>query len=225
MRSGSKMSGHGWVTGRSTTKTSSPSSRTCTSSSNFSEGSRRLARTIRRASLEPRSRSSELHLPNRERTSTARITSGRCPASPLAINAGGAAPTNARSCRHAATIRICRGEKRVRVSDPSRNGFCEHSLPGMGFLPRLPRMTRRSSFCRVLTNRSAPHARVTPVLTVSDVRAAVAWYSEVFGFVEHVRIGRGIDRSLDFRASRLPSSSSPRCGRGGASPVRAVRIR
>jgi uncharacterized glyoxalase superfamily protein PhnB len=43
----------------------------------------------------------------------------------------------------------------------------------------------------VLTNRSAPHARVTPVLTVSDVRAAVAWYSEVFGFVEHVRIGEG----------------------------------
>jgi len=41
----------------------------------------------------------------------------------------------------------------------------------------------------VLTNRSAPHARVTPVLTVADVRAAVAWYTEVFGFVEHVRIG------------------------------------
>ncbi|MFN8192709.1 MAG: VOC family protein [Nocardioidaceae bacterium] len=43
----------------------------------------------------------------------------------------------------------------------------------------------------MLTNRSAPHARVTPVLTVSDVRAAVAWYAEVFGFVEHVRIGEG----------------------------------
>lgn len=40
-------------------------------------------------------------------------------------------------------------------------------------------------------NRSAPHARVTPVLTVADVRAAVAWYSEVLGFVEHVRIGDG----------------------------------
>ena len=44
---------------------------------------------------------------------------------------------------------------------------------------------------RVLTNRSAPHARVTPVLTVADVRAAVAWYIEIFGFVEHVRIGEG----------------------------------
>ena len=43
----------------------------------------------------------------------------------------------------------------------------------------------------MLTNRSAPHARVTPVLTVADVRAAVAWYTEVFGFVEHVRIGDG----------------------------------
>ncbi|MFN8191545.1 MAG: VOC family protein [Nocardioidaceae bacterium] len=43
----------------------------------------------------------------------------------------------------------------------------------------------------MITNRSAPHARVTPVLTVADVRAAVTWYAEVFGFVEHVRIGEG----------------------------------
>ncbi len=43
----------------------------------------------------------------------------------------------------------------------------------------------------MLTNRSAPHARVAPVLTVADVRAAVAWYVEVLGFVEHVRIGEG----------------------------------
>lgn len=34
---------------------------------------------------------------------------------------------------------------------------------------------------QVLTHRSAPHARVTPVLTVADV----------FGFIEHVRIGEG----------------------------------
>jgi len=40
-------------------------------------------------------------------------------------------------------------------------------------------------------NRSAPHARVVPVLTVSDVRAAVAWYVRTFGFVEHVDIGDG----------------------------------
>ena len=41
------------------------------------------------------------------------------------------------------------------------------------------------------TNRSAPHARVVPVLTVADVRAAVRWYGTVFGFVEHVQIGEG----------------------------------
>jgi PhnB protein len=40
-------------------------------------------------------------------------------------------------------------------------------------------------------NRSAPHARVVPVLTVSDVRAAVAWYGRTFGFVEYVKIGAG----------------------------------
>jgi PhnB protein len=40
-------------------------------------------------------------------------------------------------------------------------------------------------------NRSAPHARVVPVLTVSDVRAAVAWYELTFGFIEHVKIGEG----------------------------------
>jgi uncharacterized glyoxalase superfamily protein PhnB len=40
-------------------------------------------------------------------------------------------------------------------------------------------------------NRSAPHACVVPVLTVSDVRAAVAWYGRTFGFVEYVKIGAG----------------------------------
>ena len=43
----------------------------------------------------------------------------------------------------------------------------------------------------MLTNRSAPHARIVPVLTVADVRAAVAWYATVFGFVEHVQVGEG----------------------------------
>ncbi len=43
----------------------------------------------------------------------------------------------------------------------------------------------------MLTNQSAPHARVVPVLTVADVRAAVAWYANVFDFVEHVQIGEG----------------------------------
>jgi uncharacterized glyoxalase superfamily protein PhnB len=38
-------------------------------------------------------------------------------------------------------------------------------------------------------NRSAPWARVVPVLAVADVREAVAWYVSVLGLVEHVRVG------------------------------------
>jgi len=41
------------------------------------------------------------------------------------------------------------------------------------------------------TNRSAPSATVIPVLTYPDVRAAVAWLSDAFGFRERVRIGEG----------------------------------
>jgi uncharacterized protein YceH (UPF0502 family) len=40
-----------------------------------------------------------------------------------------------------------------------------------------------------LTNRSAPPATVTPVLVYPDVRAAVAWLEQAFGFEERVRIG------------------------------------
>lgn len=43
----------------------------------------------------------------------------------------------------------------------------------------------------MLFNRSAPHAKVVPVLIVRDVRAAVDWYGRVWGFVEHVKIGEG----------------------------------
>jgi uncharacterized glyoxalase superfamily protein PhnB len=41
----------------------------------------------------------------------------------------------------------------------------------------------------VLTNRSIPTATVIPVLVYPDVRAAVAWLTDAFGFVERVRIG------------------------------------
>lgn len=51
----------------------------------------------------------------------------------------------------------------------------------------------------MLTNRSAPHARIVPVLTVRDVRAAVAWYGEALGFTEHVRIGEGHRSQLGLR--------------------------
>jgi len=41
----------------------------------------------------------------------------------------------------------------------------------------------------VLENRSIPSATVIPVLVYPDVRAAVAWLIEAFGFVERVRVG------------------------------------
>ena len=41
----------------------------------------------------------------------------------------------------------------------------------------------------MLTNRSIPEATVIPVLVYPDVRAAVAWLSSAFGFVERLRIG------------------------------------
>jgi uncharacterized glyoxalase superfamily protein PhnB len=40
-----------------------------------------------------------------------------------------------------------------------------------------------------MPNHSIPAATVIPVLIYPDVRAAVSWLSEAFGFVEHVRIG------------------------------------
>jgi PhnB protein len=43
----------------------------------------------------------------------------------------------------------------------------------------------------MLTNRSAPQARVVPILTVANVRAAVTWCTRVFGFVERVQTPGG----------------------------------
>jgi uncharacterized glyoxalase superfamily protein PhnB len=43
----------------------------------------------------------------------------------------------------------------------------------------------------VKSNRSIPQATVVPVLVYPDVRAAVDWLSEAFGFAERVRIGEG----------------------------------
>ena len=41
----------------------------------------------------------------------------------------------------------------------------------------------------MIPNHSIPAATVIPVLVYPDVRAAVAWLSEAFGFQERVRIG------------------------------------
>jgi uncharacterized glyoxalase superfamily protein PhnB len=51
-------------------------------------------------------------------------------------------------------------------------------------------------------NRSAPRSLITPVLPVEDVRAAVAWYVDVLGLVEHVRIGDGHRAQLGVDGSR-----------------------
>jgi uncharacterized glyoxalase superfamily protein PhnB len=50
----------------------------------------------------------------------------------------------------------------------------------------------------VKKNRSVPSATVIPVLTYSDVRAAVDWLAGVFGFVERVQIGDGHRSQLQF---------------------------
>jgi uncharacterized glyoxalase superfamily protein PhnB len=71
----------------------------------------------------------------------------------------------------------------------------------------------------VKTNRSIPSATVIPVLIYPDVRAAVAWLTEAFGFRERVQIGEshrsqmqvGIDGAVilgDVRYDRRP----PRAG-------------
>ena len=39
------------------------------------------------------------------------------------------------------------------------------------------------------SNRSIPASTVVPVLVYPDVRAAVAWLGEAFGFAERVRVG------------------------------------
>ena len=41
------------------------------------------------------------------------------------------------------------------------------------------------------TNRSVPKSTVIPVLTYPDVRQAVDWLSDAFGFTERLNIGHG----------------------------------
>jgi uncharacterized glyoxalase superfamily protein PhnB len=49
----------------------------------------------------------------------------------------------------------------------------------------------RCSVGSVKPNRSVPQATVVPVLIYPDVREAVRWLDEAFGFRERVRIGEG----------------------------------
>ena len=66
-------------------------------------------------------------------------------------------------------------------------------------------------------NRSVPDVTVIPVLTYPDVRAAVVWLTDTFGFDERVRIGEDHRSQLqlgdgavivaDVRADRVPPRS------------------
>jgi uncharacterized glyoxalase superfamily protein PhnB len=50
----------------------------------------------------------------------------------------------------------------------------------------------------VKSNRSIPQATVVPVLIYPDVRAAVDWLSEAFGFAERLRIGENHRAQMSF---------------------------
>jgi uncharacterized glyoxalase superfamily protein PhnB len=50
----------------------------------------------------------------------------------------------------------------------------------------------------VKDNRSIPRSTVVPVLIYPDVRAAVAWLTEAFGFAERVRIGENHRAQMRF---------------------------
>ncbi len=47
-------------------------------------------------------------------------------------------------------------------------------------------------------NRSIPQSTIIPVLIYPDVREAVAWLDDAFGFVERVRIGENHRAQLSF---------------------------
>jgi uncharacterized glyoxalase superfamily protein PhnB len=47
-------------------------------------------------------------------------------------------------------------------------------------------------------NRSIPASTIIPVLTYPDVRAAVAWLGDAFGFIERVKIGEDHRAQLSF---------------------------
>ena len=47
-------------------------------------------------------------------------------------------------------------------------------------------------------NRSIPASQVVPILVYPDVREAVAWLTEAFGFAERVRIGENHRSQLRF---------------------------
>jgi uncharacterized glyoxalase superfamily protein PhnB len=80
----------------------------------------------------------------------------------------------------------------------------------------------------VKTNRSIPAAAVIPVLTYPDVRRAVAWLEDAFGFAERVRIGE--DHRAQMRAGEgaiivADDGGERRAPEPGAGVTHAVMVR
>jgi uncharacterized glyoxalase superfamily protein PhnB len=61
-------------------------------------------------------------------------------------------------------------------------------------------------------NRSVPPVTVVPVLSYPDVRAAVAWLSAAFGFVERTRIGDSHRAQMSIGADGAVIVAEPRSG-------------
>jgi uncharacterized glyoxalase superfamily protein PhnB len=60
-------------------------------------------------------------------------------------------------------------------------------------------------------NRSVPPPTVVPVLSYPDVRAAVAWLSTAFGFVERTRIGESHRAQMSIGADGAVIVAERRC--------------
>jgi uncharacterized glyoxalase superfamily protein PhnB len=76
-------------------------------------------------------------------------------------------------------------------------------------------------------NRSVPPAAVVPVLFYPDVRAAVAWLSAAFGFVERTRIGESHRAQMSIGADGAVIVAERRAGQqaSGEGVTHLVRVR
>ena len=76
-------------------------------------------------------------------------------------------------------------------------------------------------------NRSVPPATVVPVLSYPDVRAAVAWLSAAFGFVERTRIGEShrAQMSIGADGAVIVAESRGKQPAQGAEGTHLIRVR
>jgi uncharacterized glyoxalase superfamily protein PhnB len=77
-------------------------------------------------------------------------------------------------------------------------------------------------------NRSIPPTTVVPMLVYPDVRAAAAWLTEVFGFVERTRIGAGHRSQMSIGndgAVIVVEASGPQVAPAGGTVTQIIRVR